>query len=81
MKVELKPIIAQLTECLGLRDGFKVSALVDDDGNIQGWNIVAAFADGTIVPINKKSAKTIKELILRQYHLSRPDKSFKINKC
>ena len=35
MKVELKPIIDQLTECLSLPEGLKVAALIDD-GEIVG---------------------------------------------
>lgn len=33
MKVELKEIIDQLTEAVGLKEGYKVASLVDDNGN------------------------------------------------
>jgi hypothetical protein len=33
MKIELKPIIDQLTEAIELPNGQKVSALIDDDGD------------------------------------------------
>ena len=64
MKVELKEIINQLTEAINLQDGFKVSALVDDNTNqIVGWTIVEVADDGTISMIDKDMKfNTIKEL-------------------
>ena len=52
MKVELKPIIDQLTEAICLKEGFKVCAIIDDnDGEtITGWGIVSVDEDGTITP-------------------------------
>ena len=66
MKIELKPIIDQLTEVVGLPQGQKVSALIDDDGStLVGWIIVNVHEDGTISPISQERFKTIKELIER----------------
>ena len=64
MKVELKQIIDQLTEACGLSDGYKVSALIDDENNkIVGWTIVRVYEDGRIEPINDVKFKNIDELI------------------
>lgn len=63
MKVELKQIINQLTETIGLDNKHKVSALIDDNGDIVGWTIVEVFSDGTIVPQSDCKYNTIKELI------------------
>lgn len=64
MKVELKEIINQLTEAINLQDGFKVSALVDDNTNqIVGWTIVEVTDDGTISMVDESMKfNTIKEL-------------------
>ena len=40
MKIELKPIIDQLSEAIELDDGYKVSALIDNREDIVGWTIV-----------------------------------------
>ena len=65
MKVELKQIIDQLTEACGLSDGYKVSALIDDenDNKIVGWTIVRVYEDGRIEPYNDVKFNNIKELI------------------
>ena len=64
MKVELKQIIDQLTEACGLSDGYKVSALIDDENNkIVGWTIVRVYEDGRIEPYNDVKFKNINELI------------------
>ena len=64
MKVELKEIIEQLSEAIDLTEGYKVSALIDDehDNKIVGWTVVKVFNDGTIKPVNK-NFKDLKELI------------------
>lgn len=62
MKVELKPIIDQLTEVVDLREGFKVCALVEDD-DIIGWSVVQLNEDGTIIPFDHHQFKTLKQLI------------------
>lgn len=64
MKVELKEIINQLTEAINLQDGFKVSALVDDNTNqIVGWTIVEVTDDGTISVVDESMKfNSIKEL-------------------
>jgi hypothetical protein len=62
MKVELKPIIDQLSELLELPEGLKVSVLVNDNDEIVGWTIVKVSEDGTISPITDKRFKSIKEL-------------------
>ena len=65
MKVELKQIIDQLNEVCGLSDGYKVSALIDNENNnkIVGWTIVKVYDDGHIEPINGVKFKNINELI------------------
>jgi hypothetical protein len=65
MKIELKQIIDQLIEVCGLSDGYKVSALIDDenDNKITGWIIVKIWEDGRIKPINNVKFKNINELI------------------
>ena len=64
MKVELKEIIEQLSEAINLAEGYKVSALIDDeqDNKIVGWTVVKVFDDGTIKPVNK-NFDNLKELI------------------
>lgn len=64
MKIELKPIIDQLSEAIELDDGYKVSALIDNREDIVGWTIVHVFEDGRIEPIDKDlQFNTIKDLI------------------
>lgn len=64
MKIELKPIIDQLSEAIELDDGYKVSALIDNREDIVGWTIVRVFEDGRIEPIDKDlQFNTIKDLI------------------
>lgn len=64
MKIELKPIIDQLSEAIELDDGYKVSALIDNMEDIVGWTIVRVFEDGRIEPIDKDlQFNTIKDLI------------------
>lgn len=64
MKVELKEIIEQLSEAIDLAEGYKVSALIDNeqDNKIVGWTVVKVFDDGTIKPVNK-NFDNLKELI------------------
>lgn len=65
MKIELKQIVDQLTEAMGLSNGQKVSALIDDDEQLVGWAIVNVQEDGTINPASEKRFDSIKELITR----------------
>ena len=55
MKIELKEIVNQLSEGINLAEGFKVSALIDENNNneIVGWTVVKVAEDGTIEPIDK----------------------------
>ena len=64
MKIELKEIINQLSEGINLAEGFKVSALIDENNNneIVGWTVVKVAEDGTIKPIDK-FYNNLKELI------------------
>lgn len=64
MKIELKEIINQLSEGINLAEGFKVSALIDENNNneIVGWTVVEVAEDGTIKPIDK-IYNNLKELI------------------
>ena len=56
MKVELKPIIDQLTEAIGLPVGMTVAALIDNDER--------KMPDGQIIPVSKsKTYPTIKDLL------------------
>jgi len=64
MKVELKQIIEQLTELVGLEDGYKVAALVDTKTNVvEGWYVVKVLEDGRIIPIETLNFKTVKEMM------------------
>ena len=64
MKIELKPIIDQLTEAMELPTGRKVAALIDDDNvSLVGWTVVKSNEDGTIEPISTERYNTIKDLI------------------
>ena len=64
MQVELKEIIDQLTDVCNLREGHKVSALVNDEHRVVGWTIVEVHDDGTISPIDGKY-DTIRKLLFR----------------
>ena len=62
MKVELKQIVDELTDAVGLdKKKFKIAAMVDGE-KIIGWNTVSVYEDGTIVPTGARF-KNIKELI------------------
>ena len=60
MKVELKPIIDQLSEALPLSKPLKVAAIIDEENNdeIIGWTIVEVNEDGAI------SKSSLKEKML-----------------
>lgn len=79
MKVELKQIIDQLSEALGVRKGFKISAIIDDDNEtIIGWTIVKVSEDGTIEMVHKDlKYANLKELIQRWYKVHSIKKSKK----
>ena len=65
MKVELKQIVDELTDAVGLdKKKFKIAAMVDGE-KIIGWNTVSVYEDGTIAPTGARF-KNIKELI--QYY-------------
>ena len=65
MKVELKQIVDELTDAVGLdKKKLKIAAMVDGE-KIIGWNTVSVYEDGTIVPTGARF-KNIKELI--QYY-------------
>ena len=63
MKIELKQVIEQLTEAVGLKNPRRVAALIDEEDNnkLVGWTIVMVNNDGRLTPI-KEQFKTIKEL-------------------
>lgn len=65
MKVELKQIVDQLTEAIGLKEGYKVSAMIDDskENQLVGWMVVKVLEDGTLLPQSELKFKNIKELI------------------
>jgi hypothetical protein len=65
MKIELKPIIDQLTETINLEEPYRVSAMIDDDkeNKLVGWTIVKVLEDGTILPQSNCKFNNIKELI------------------
>jgi hypothetical protein len=48
MKIELKEIINQLTECFDFDKNVKVSALIDENTHeIVGWTLVKVNEDGS----------------------------------
>lgn len=65
MKIELKPIIDQLTEALGIREGYKVAAVTEDDALIE-WTIVKVYEDGGIKELSASTYKTINELFINK---------------
>ena len=69
MKVELKQIIDQLSEAICMRNGFKVSAIVDSNNDtIIGWTIVKVFKTGTTKMVDKDLRyANLKELIQTGY--------------
>ena len=69
MKIELKPIIDQLTEALEIREGYKVAAVTEDDVLI-GWTIVKVYEDGGIKELSD-DYKTIKELFINKEAINR----------
>jgi hypothetical protein len=63
MKVELKPIIDQLNEAIGLPVGMTVAAIIDNE-ELLGWIIAHKMPDGQIIPVSKsKTYPTIKYLL------------------
>lgn len=66
MKVELKQIIDELSDAIGLADDQRVAALVEDE-EIIGWTIVNVLDDGTINPVDDNKFKTLKELLAFYY--------------
>ena len=72
MKVELKPIIDQLSEALHLSKSLKVAAIIDEENNneIISWTIVYVHEDGTISKSSLKEKMlfgTLKELFNYYY--------------
>lgn len=70
MKLELKVVVDQLTEALGIKDDRKVAALFDEqnDNEFIGWCIVRYKEDGKIIPILGTKYQTIKELFENFYN-------------
>jgi len=74
MKVELKQIIDQLTEAIGLEPPKKVAAVLDDNANIIGWTIREVAEDGTLIPVKCNGLKdcsyyqTLKDLFEYNYN-------------
>jgi hypothetical protein len=70
MKSELKIVVDQLTEALGIKDDRKVAALFDDQNNNEfiGWCIVRYKEDGEIIPMLGTKCQTIKELFEKFYN-------------
>lgn len=64
MAIELKEIVNQISEAIGLPQGYKVSALIDEENEnkLVGWTIVKVYDDGKIEPVNK-NFNNLKELI------------------
>ena len=64
MTIELKEIVNQISETIGLPQGYKVSALIDEENEnkLVGWTIVKVYDDGKIEPVNK-NFNNLKELI------------------
>lgn len=69
MKIQLKPIIDQLTEALEIREGYKVAAVTEDDVLI-GWTIVKVYEDGSIKELSD-DYKTIKEMFINKEAINR----------
>lgn len=68
MRVELKQIVKQLNDALGLPEGKSVCALIDDECyEITGWAIVNVSDDGSIEPILGSNCATIKEMIDKSF--------------
>ena len=65
--VYLGQICDQLTEAIGLSEGYKVGALIDpekDMAKIQGWNIVKVQPDGKLINEHPEMVfNTIKDLV------------------
>lgn len=54
MKIELKEIINQLTECFDFDKNVKVSALIDENTHeIVGWTLVKVNEDGSMEMIDE----------------------------
>lgn len=62
MKVELKQIIDELTDAIGLPEGRKVATLVYE-GNVVGWTIVDLWNGNKL--ICDKKFNSIKELLTK----------------
>ena len=63
MKVELRQITDQLSEALELDPSEKVCALIDDNDNIVGWNIVDVDEDGKLTPQFDTPFRNLKQLL------------------
>ena len=66
MKVELKQIIDELTDAIGLPEGRKVAAYVKE-GKVVGWTIVDLWNGYNL--ISDKKFNNIKELLIAYYGL------------
>ena len=62
MKVELKPIIDQLSDAIGLPVGTTVAALIDN-GELKGWTLARLMPDGQLISVSEKTYATIKDLL------------------
>ena len=56
MKIELKEIVEQLSDALGLENGLKVAACFKEPGSeeLVGWIIVKINKDGNVLPQGEK---------------------------
>lgn len=63
MKIELKTIVDQLSDVMKLPEGYKVTALMEDDGTLTGWTVTRVSRNGEIEPVLSNAHETIKEMI------------------
>jgi len=63
MKVELRQITDQLSDVLELESYEQVCALIDDNGDIVGWNIVDVDEDGKLTPQFDTPFRNLKQLL------------------
>jgi hypothetical protein len=63
MKVELRQITDQLSDVLELESYEQVCALIDDNDNIVGCNIVDVDEDGKLTPQFDTPFRNLKQLL------------------
>lgn len=65
-RIELEPVIKQLTDVLGIEKPYTVAAVIDEEDNnkLLGWSLARVNTDGTLTEFEEYRCDTLEEFFL-----------------